>query len=141
LIKENQVLKLSDPRLSPSKIISGIKKMARIAYRCIRNDKERRPSMDQVVEELQSVSKSIPFPFWNTLTSRIKRPTIRQEKTFMITNSAREPSKKVPSRSRRGSEIKGIGTECRESEISIFGCKRSLRDLLNETRSSSENIF
>lgn len=141
LIKENQVLKLSDPRLSSSKIISGIKKMARIAYRCIRNDKERRPSMDQVVEELQSVSKSIPFPLWNTLTSRIKRPTIGQEKTFMITNSAREPSKKVPSRSRRGSEIKGIGTECRESEISIFGCKRSLRDLLNETRSSSEYIF
>lgn len=142
LIKENQVLKLSDPRLTPRKTISGIKQMAIIAYRCIRSDKERRPSMDQVVEELQSVSKSIPLPLWNTLTSRIKRPAIRQEKPFMITDSAKEPFKKGPSRIGYGSEIKGIGTEYHESGISMgFVRKRSLRELFNETTSSSEYTF
>jgi hypothetical protein len=142
LIKENQVLKLSDPRLTPRKTISGIKQMAIIAYRCIRSDKERRPSMDQVVEELQSVSKSIPLPLWNTLTSRIKRPAIRQEKPFMITDSAKEPFKKGPSRIGYGSEIKGIGTEYHESGISMgFVHKRSLRELFNETTSSSEYTF
>jgi hypothetical protein len=46
------------------------------------------------MEGLQSISKNIPLPLWNTLTSQIKRLDIRQENPFMMENNVKYPFEK-----------------------------------------------
>uniref|UniRef100_A0A0C9QWT1 TSA: Wollemia nobilis Ref_Wollemi_Transcript_3106_2188 transcribed RNA sequence n=1 Tax=Wollemia nobilis TaxID=56998 RepID=A0A0C9QWT1_9CONI len=83
LIRQNNILGLFDPRLSPPKNLNSVRQMALIAARCIRSTKEKRPSMKEVVEGLKVVSRSIPLHIWNGLSRRKRKPnaaTDRQEK-------------------------------------------------------------
>eukprot|EP01018_Ginkgo_biloba_P012972 Gb_23766 [translate_table: standard] len=142
LIKQNQTLGLCDPRIRPPKSVSAIKHIATIAARCIRSAKEKRPSINEVVEELKLVNKSIPLLKWNGLTSRIKKPNVRQEKPYTTIECAKKPLGKGSSRSTRvshGNARIDVGKISHEPGTTIRqGRRRILLDLLSETTESSE---
>lgn len=165
LIRQNKILELYDPRLSPPKNLNTVKQMAVIAARCIRSTEERRPSMNEVVEGLKQVSRSIPLPIWNGLKRQKKKPT-RQGKSQLTERSDKnyvegqmKPSDrseslnefsrslkysgKGPSRSTRVSDEDtrlDVGKEfCKTgSGVARRGSGRILVDLFNETTESSE---
>ncbi|GLJ54440.1 hypothetical protein SUGI_1169270 [Cryptomeria japonica] len=140
LIEQDQVLQLCDPRLRQPKSLSGIKRIAHIAASCIRADNEKRPSMNQVVDELKLVSRSFPLPLWNGLTSRMRQRS-RQGKPHLTKGNTKEPSKRRFSRT-TGFRLKPVTEECTtSSEPGIaMRCKhsRNLMDLFNETKECSK---
>jgi serine/threonine protein kinase len=165
LIRQNKILELYDPRLSPPKNLNTIKHMALIAARCVRSTEERRPSMNEVVEGLKQVSRSIPLPIWDGLKRQKKKPTIRQDKPQLTERSGKhyvagqmkpsdtieslngfprslKSSGKGSSRSTRVSDEDtrlDVGKEfCKTGSVARRGSGRILVDFFNETTEISE---
>ncbi|GLJ12144.1 hypothetical protein SUGI_0185380 [Cryptomeria japonica] len=160
LIRQNNILALYDPRLSPPKNLESVKQMAFIAARCIRSTKERRPSMKEVVEGLKVVSKSIPLHIWDGLSRRKRKPSVRHEKGHLIQGNDKpymtiemKPSvSQIPkpvkslvrasSRSRVSDEEANldVGKEFQKSSSVLRrGSGRNLVDLFSETVETSES--
>ncbi|KAL3832974.1 hypothetical protein ACJIZ3_007710 [Penstemon smallii] len=64
LIRRGKLLGIYDPRILPPKDPSVRKMLAVVATKCVRNCRERRPSMKEVVECLSELSKLVPVNTW-----------------------------------------------------------------------------
>ncbi|XP_074294645.1 serine/threonine-protein kinase-like protein At3g51990 [Silene latifolia] len=69
LVRKGKLLGIYDPRIAPPKDPMVRKQLAIIAAKCVRSNKERRPSMMEVVEALDRLSKLVPLHSWNGLTN------------------------------------------------------------------------
>ncbi|KAK6120827.1 hypothetical protein DH2020_045432 [Rehmannia glutinosa] len=69
LIRRGKLLSIYDPRIVPPKDASVRKMLAVVAAKCVRNCRERRPSMKEVVECLSELSKLVPVYSWNGLAN------------------------------------------------------------------------
>lgn len=69
LIRKGKLLAIYDPRIEPPKDPSMRKHLAVIAAKCVRSCRERRPSMNDVVECLTVLTKLVPLHSWNGLTN------------------------------------------------------------------------
>ncbi|RAL53856.1 hypothetical protein DM860_004327 [Cuscuta australis] len=70
LVRRGKLLAMYDPRIQPPKDPRVMKQLAVVATKCVRSCRERRPSMDEVVECLSELSKSVPLHPWaNGLTN------------------------------------------------------------------------
>ncbi|XP_057522036.1 serine/threonine-protein kinase-like protein At3g51990 [Amaranthus tricolor] len=69
LVRQGKLLAIFDPRILPPKDPMVRKQLAVIAAKCVRSNRERRPSMKEVVEALDRLSKLVPLHSWNGLTN------------------------------------------------------------------------
>ncbi|KAL2896438.1 hypothetical protein RDABS01_038222 [Bienertia sinuspersici] len=67
LIRKGKLLAIYDPRIQPPKDPMVRKQLGVIAAKCVRSNRERRPSMKEVVEALDRLSKLVPLHSWNAL--------------------------------------------------------------------------
>lgn len=65
LIKKGKIISVFDPRIPPPKDLIVRKQLAVIAARCVRSCRERRPTMKEIVEWLNGLSKLVPLHSWN----------------------------------------------------------------------------
>ncbi|XP_004516233.1 serine/threonine-protein kinase-like protein At3g51990 [Cicer arietinum] len=65
LIKKGKVFAVYDPRIAPIKDVFVRKQLALIAAKCVRSCRERRPSMNEVVNWLCGLCKLVPLHSWN----------------------------------------------------------------------------
>lgn len=65
LIKKGKVFSVYDPRIPPPKDLVVRKQLALIAAKCVRSCRERRPSMNEVVNWLGGLCKLVPNHSWN----------------------------------------------------------------------------
>lgn len=65
LIRRGKLLSIYDPRIEPPKDPMVRKQLAVTAAKCVRSCRERRPSMKEVVECLEKLSKLVPLHSWN----------------------------------------------------------------------------
>lgn len=68
LVRKGKLLALYDPRIDPPKDPLARKQLVFLAARCVRNSRERRPSMKEIVEGLRVLSKRVPGHLWENLT-------------------------------------------------------------------------
>lgn len=90
LIRRGKLLTVFDPRIPPPKDPTVRKQLAVIAAKCVRSCRERRPSMNEIVESLSFLTKSVPLRSWNGLSN-----------PCMMVDSVR-PVELVSSRSKAG---------------------------------------
>ncbi|KAL9231253.1 hypothetical protein vseg_006504 [Gypsophila vaccaria] len=69
LVRKGKLLSLFDPRIAPPKDPMLRKQLAVIAAKCVRSNPERRPSMIQIVEALDRLTKLVPLHSWNAFTN------------------------------------------------------------------------
>ncbi|CAO2817359.1 unnamed protein product [Amaranthus hypochondriacus] len=69
LVRKGKLLAIYDPRIPPPKDPIVRKQLAVIAAKCVRSNRERRPSMKEVVEALDRLSKLVPLHSWNGLAN------------------------------------------------------------------------
>lgn len=65
LIRRGKLLSIYDPRIEPPRDPTVRKQLAVIAAKCVRSCRERRPSMEEIVECLERLSKLVPLHSWN----------------------------------------------------------------------------
>ncbi|KAL1362512.1 hypothetical protein HN51_010764 [Arachis hypogaea] len=65
LIKKGKLMSVYDPRIAPPKDPIVRKQLALIAAKCVRNCRERRPSMSEIVNWLNGLCKLVPLHSWN----------------------------------------------------------------------------
>ncbi|XP_019450844.1 PREDICTED: serine/threonine-protein kinase-like protein At3g51990 isoform X1 [Lupinus angustifolius] len=65
LIKRGKLLCVYDPRIPPPKDPIVRKQLAVIAAKCVRSCRERRPSMNEIVNWLSGLCKLVPLHSWN----------------------------------------------------------------------------
>lgn len=65
LIRKGKLISIYDPRIPPPKDPIVRKQLAVIAAKCVRSCRERRPSMKDVVDCLNGLSKMVPLHSWN----------------------------------------------------------------------------
>ncbi|XP_061353451.1 serine/threonine-protein kinase-like protein At3g51990 [Gastrolobium bilobum] len=65
LIKKGKLLAVYDPRIAPPKDPVVRKQFALIAAKCVRSCRERRPSMNDIVNWLCGLCKLVPLHSWN----------------------------------------------------------------------------
>ncbi|XP_039136770.1 serine/threonine-protein kinase-like protein At3g51990 [Dioscorea cayenensis subsp. rotundata] len=68
LLKKGKVLALYDPRIEPPRDTTARRQLASLAASCVRSSKERRPSMEEVVERLKVLCKALSSKSWNGLS-------------------------------------------------------------------------
>lgn len=68
LMKRGKILPLYDPRIPPPRDLVARRQLASLAASCVRSSRDRRPSMDEVVDRLKLLRKTIPSKTWNGLT-------------------------------------------------------------------------
>ncbi|WOL04060.1 hypothetical protein Cni_G12781 [Canna indica] len=68
LLRKGKVSTLFDPRIAAPKDLVARKQLASLAASCVRSYKEMRPSMQEVVEQLKALSKTVPSRAWNALS-------------------------------------------------------------------------
>ncbi|KNA26128.1 hypothetical protein SOVF_000480 [Spinacia oleracea] len=69
LVRKGKLLAIYDPKILPPKDEMVRKQLAVIAAKCVRSNKERRPSMKEVVDALDRLSKLVPLHSWNGLVN------------------------------------------------------------------------
>ncbi|XP_021739330.1 serine/threonine-protein kinase-like protein At3g51990 [Chenopodium quinoa] len=69
LVRKGKLLAIYDPKIPPPKDQMVRKQLAVIAAKCVRSNRERRPSMREVVEALDRLSKLVPLHSWNGLVN------------------------------------------------------------------------
>ncbi|CAI9269559.1 unnamed protein product [Lactuca saligna] len=69
LIRRGKLLTVFDPRIPPPKDPSVRKQLAVIAAKCVRSCRERRPSMNEIVDSLSFLTKLVPLRSWNGLSN------------------------------------------------------------------------
>ncbi|XP_020085785.1 serine/threonine-protein kinase-like protein At3g51990 [Ananas comosus] len=67
LLRKGKVAALFDPRIPPPRDPAARRRLAGLAASCVRSCRERRPSMDQVVDQLKALSRTLPSRAWNGL--------------------------------------------------------------------------
>ncbi|CAD5190611.1 unnamed protein product [Musa acuminata subsp. malaccensis] len=68
LLRKGKVSTLFDPRIGPPKDPVARRQLAALAASCVRSYKEMRPSMEEVVEQLNVLSKTVLSRAWNGLS-------------------------------------------------------------------------
>lgn len=69
LIRRGKLLSVFDPRIPPPKDPMVRKQLGVIAAKCVRSCRERRPSMNEIVESLSFLTKLVPLRSWNGLSN------------------------------------------------------------------------
>lgn len=78
LIRKGKLISIFDPRIPPPKDPIVRKQLAVIAAKCVRSCRERRPSMKEVADWLNGLSKLVPLHSWNGFNN----PCLMVEETF-----------------------------------------------------------
>ncbi|KAL8098342.1 serine/threonine-protein kinase-like protein At3g51990 [Apium graveolens] len=65
LIRKEKLLGVFDPRIEPPRDPLVRRQLTVIAAKCVRNCRDRRPTMSEVVECLSRLSKLVPLHSWN----------------------------------------------------------------------------
>jgi len=65
LVRKGRLLAIYDPRIPPPKDSMVRKQLAVIAAKCVRSNRERRPSMKEIVRGLDGLTKLVPLHSWN----------------------------------------------------------------------------
>ncbi|KAG1331809.1 serine/threonine-protein kinase-like protein [Cocos nucifera] len=86
LLKKGKILALYDPRIAPPKHPAGRRQLASLAASCVRSCKEKRPSMQEVVEQLKVLSKTVPLRAWNGLSVGNPCSVVDTERTLLKLN-------------------------------------------------------
>ncbi|XP_077242439.1 serine/threonine-protein kinase-like protein At3g51990 [Tasmannia lanceolata] len=66
--KGQNLISLYDPRIAPLKDLYVRRQLTLIAAKCVRSCREKRPSMNDVVDCLEVLSKTIPLNLWNNFS-------------------------------------------------------------------------
>lgn len=65
LVRKGRLLAIYDPRIPPPKDSMVRNQLAVIAAKCVRSNRERRPSMKEIVGALDGLTKLAPLHSWN----------------------------------------------------------------------------
>ncbi|KAM0874084.1 hypothetical protein ACQ4PT_037655 [Festuca glaucescens] len=65
LLRKGKVVALFDPRVAPPRDPVTRRDLAVLAASCVRSNRERRPSMSDIVDRLSVLSKSVSAKVWN----------------------------------------------------------------------------
>ncbi|KAG6524963.1 serine/threonine-protein kinase-like protein At3g51990 [Zingiber officinale] len=88
LLRKGMVATLFDPRIAPPKDPVARKQLASLATSCVRSYKEMRPSMQEVVEQLKVLSKTVPSRAWNALSVGNPCSVVDVERTLTKLNAS-----------------------------------------------------
>uniref|UniRef100_A0A7N0TKD5 Protein kinase domain-containing protein n=1 Tax=Kalanchoe fedtschenkoi TaxID=63787 RepID=A0A7N0TKD5_KALFE len=69
LVKKGKLSSIYDPRIPPLKDLVVRKQLTLIAAKCVRSCRERRPSMNEVVDWLSGLNKLVPLHTWNNFNN------------------------------------------------------------------------
>ncbi|XP_010273041.1 PREDICTED: serine/threonine-protein kinase-like protein At3g51990, partial [Nelumbo nucifera] len=126
LIKQFEFALLFDPRIGPPGDPSVMRQLAVLAARCVGSTAEKRPSMAEVVECLQTVSKKVPSAVWNNLRKRVKKtsPAIDREvfddgKEEAVVKTSKSGSRASPLRNTKVSSVPPAMDSVKEAMGSI----------------------
>ncbi|PKA62874.1 Serine/threonine-protein kinase-like protein [Apostasia shenzhenica] len=64
LLKKGKVLPIFDPRIAPPRDPVARRQIALLAASCVKSSRERRPAMEEVVEQLKILSRTVPARAW-----------------------------------------------------------------------------
>ncbi|XP_074580377.1 serine/threonine-protein kinase-like protein At3g51990 [Curcuma longa] len=87
LLRKGKVVTLFDPRIAPPKDPAARKQLASLAASCVKSYKEMRPSMQEVVEQLKVLSKTVSSRAWNSLSIASPCSVVDVEKTLTKRNA------------------------------------------------------
>ncbi|RWW34054.1 hypothetical protein BHE74_00011614 [Ensete ventricosum] len=87
LLRKGKVSTLFDPRIGPPKDPVARRQLAALAASCVRSYKEMRPSMEEVVEQLKVLSKTVLSRAWNGLSVGNPCSVVDVERPLMKLNS------------------------------------------------------
>ncbi|KAK7258203.1 hypothetical protein RIF29_32724 [Crotalaria pallida] len=145
LIKRGKLLCVYDPRIPPPKDPVVMKQLAVIAAKCVRSCRERRPSMNEIVNWLCGLCKLVPLHSWNGFN--INNPCMMVEtvgKPVEARNSAQLNSR-LEGVVEEGNNFDGLDAKLSKSAIrysrrvySDLGFSSNLMDLM---AASEENEF
>uniref|UniRef100_A0ACD5TAI5 Uncharacterized protein n=1 Tax=Avena sativa TaxID=4498 RepID=A0ACD5TAI5_AVESA len=68
LLRKGKVVALFDPRVAPPRDPGTRRDLAVLAASCVRSNRERRPSMSDIVDRLIVLSKAVSAKVWNGMT-------------------------------------------------------------------------
>ncbi|KAG6514547.1 serine/threonine-protein kinase-like protein At3g51990 [Zingiber officinale] len=88
LLRKGKVVTLFDPRIAPPKDPVAGKQLASLAASCVKSYKEMRPSMQEVVEQLKVLSKTVSSRAWNSLSVANSCSVVDVEKTLTKRNAS-----------------------------------------------------
>ncbi|KAL8204332.1 hypothetical protein R6Q57_009955 [Mikania cordata] len=117
LIRRGKLSSVFDPRIPPPKDPAVRKQLAVIAAKCVRSCRERRPSMNEIVESLSFLVKLVPLRSWNGLTN-----------PCLMVETVGRPPVQVTSNHGGGDEGKQLGNPRRV--YSDLGLRNNLMDLM-----------
>jgi serine/threonine protein kinase len=102
LIRRGKVLSVFDSRISPPKDPLVRKQLGVIAAKCVRSCRERRPSMKEVVDCLDGLSKIVPVHSWNAFANNpclmvetMGRPVENRDSTRLSSRAELKDSRRV----------------------------------------------
>lgn len=147
LLRKGKVGAIYDPRISPPKDAKVRRQLAVLAASCVRSSDERRPSMEEVVEQLNVLSKaaSAAAKAWNGLSVVNPCSVVETEGTLLKakagsngTNLSKESSVGVDAKiveettGRREEEMRVVGVKKPPLPVSGNASVKAIRLLRNE---------
>ncbi|KAL2514585.1 Serine/threonine-protein kinase-like protein [Forsythia ovata] len=134
LIKIGKFLAIYDPRIMPPRDALVRKQLAVIAAKCVRSNRDRRPTMKEVVEYLSGLHKLVPLHSWNNfanpclMVETVGRPV---ESRVLQVNSKGKGSED----GKFDGENAKVGTPLKDSRrvYSDLGYRSKLMDVINES--------
>lgn len=125
LVRKGRLLAIYDPRIPPPKDPMVRKQMAVIAAKCVRSDRERRPSMKEIVKALDGLSKLVPLYSWNGFTNPC----------LMVENVQQQPVRLV-----NLDDVDGKPLKNSRRVYSDLGFRNNLMDLMAEPDTESQYV-
>ncbi|WJX49709.1 non-specific serine/threonine protein kinase [Trifolium repens] len=125
LIKKGKIFAVYDPRIPPPKDVFLRKQLALIAAKCVRSCRERRPSMNEVVNWLCGLCKLVPNHSWNGFNININNPCMMVE----TVGRPVEPRNRQLGSSRFAEERNFAGLDARLSKSALRYSRRVYSDL------------
>ncbi|KAI0519944.1 hypothetical protein KFK09_007407 [Dendrobium nobile] len=68
LVKKGKVLAIFDPRIAPPRHPLARRQLVFLAASCVRSCRDRRPAMEEIVEQLKVLSRTVPARVWTVST-------------------------------------------------------------------------
>ncbi|RRT81734.1 hypothetical protein B296_00014228 [Ensete ventricosum] len=144
LLRKGKISTLFDPRISPPKNPLARKQLASLAASCVRSLKEMRPSMDEVVEQLKVLSKTVPSRAWNGLSVGNPCSVVDVERTLTKLNSgSTNQNHNLCSDSRIHGEEEPIATRHEEMPVHVRKLPSTVKGSrsLSNSRRGSTNLL
>ncbi|CAM6086516.1 unnamed protein product [Calypogeia fissa] len=91
LIRKGNALSVCDTSIKPPQNVEIVQQLGAIAYRAVRQCKDRRPTMAEVVEGLKRVRKKLPSPLFGGNPPRVRRIAILKEDDISMSISREGP--------------------------------------------------